>query len=253
MTAHMCSQVHTRMSVQTFTLSAGGGASGGCLALTLTGKVWPLVHVSGQPSCQALVGKGARAPGQPCTKVGEMEVPQLRPTLCSWENNCCDCAPQSLGPGATWLSTREGQAEPACLLSPSWPRAAALLGCRVCPCRGHTPRQVPPLPHPQVPSLPPSPSSLSPSLNTLPLLLQQQRNQLSATPHPTVHSLLRADAQTWSLTCRLPPLLRTVLSVFLFLSLFPSISLCLSSSPFPTSPLEKQEQWESRSSLGDNY
>ena len=148
------------MSVQTFTLSAGGGASGGCLALTLTGKVWPLVHVSGQPSCQALVGKGARAPGQPCTKVGEMEVPQLRPTLCSWENNCCDCAPQSLGPGATWLSTREGQAEPACLLSPSWPRAAALLGCRVCPCRGHTPRQVPPLPHPQVPSLPPSPSSL---------------------------------------------------------------------------------------------
>ena len=184
----MCSQVHTHMSVHTFTLRAGGGASGGCLALTLTRKVWPLVHVSGQPSCRVLAGKCARAPGQPCTKVGEMEVPQLHPTLHSWEDNCCGCAPVFGAWGHTACPPeRAGQSQhPQHILVPGWPHSWGA-GC----VPNHTPRQAPPLPHPQVPSLPPSPSSsLSPSLNTLPLL-QQQRNQLSATPHPTVHSLLR--------------------------------------------------------------
>lgn len=150
----------------------------------------PLCNFS-QPSCQVLAGKGARAPGQSCTKVGEMEVPQLCPTLCSWDSNCCDCAPQALGTGAAWLIHQRGPGRaskpPQHILVTGW---LCSWGAGCVPNR--TPRQALPLPHPQVLFLPPLPSSsLSPSLKTLPLLLQQQRNQLSATPHPTVHSLLR--------------------------------------------------------------
>ena len=124
----MCSQVHTHVSAHTFTLSAGGGASGGCLALTLTHKVWPLVQF--QPALLSGAG-GLKVPGHQAS-------PAQR--LVRWRSHSCapPCARgiatvvtvllSLWGLGPRGLSTREGQAEPASPLSTSWSQGGCAPG-----------------------------------------------------------------------------------------------------------------------------
>lgn len=157
----MCSQVQTH----TFTLSAGGGASGGCLALTLTRKVWPLVHVSASPPvrCRRVKVPGHRAsPAQRLVRWGSHSCARGITTVVTvllslW----------GLGPHG--LSTREGQAEPARPLSTSWSQGGCAPGVQGVsptvhlgrPCLSLTPKFFLFLPYLLLPCLPPCRPSLS--------------------------------------------------------------------------------------------
>lgn len=128
MTAHMCSQVHTHMSAHAFTLSAGGGASGGCLALTLTHKVWPLVHVSASPPvrCRQVKVPGHRASA--AQRLVRWRSHSCAPPCARGKTTVVTVLLRLWGLGPHGLSTREGQAESARPLSTSWSQGGCAPG-----------------------------------------------------------------------------------------------------------------------------